>query len=62
VKLVRNVASGALAGAIGTAAMDRVLYARPRRDDGKDPRLALGGAAVSASFAALERAIAASAS
>jgi hypothetical protein len=36
VKLVRNVASGALAGAIGTAAMDLVLYARSRRDDGKD--------------------------
>jgi hypothetical protein len=36
VKFVRNVASGALAGAIGTAAMDLVVYARYRRDDGKE--------------------------
>jgi high-affinity K+ transport system ATPase subunit B len=36
VKLLRNVAIGALAGAIGTAAMDRVLYARSRRDDGTE--------------------------
>ena len=35
-KFVRNVAIGALAGAIGTAAMDLVLYARYRRDDGNE--------------------------
>ena len=35
-KLLRNVAIGALAGAIGTAAMDRVLNARSRRDDGTE--------------------------
>jgi hypothetical protein len=36
VRLVRNVAAGALAGAVGTAAMDALLYARYRRDGGKD--------------------------
>jgi hypothetical protein len=36
VKLLRNVAIGALAGAIGTSAMDFVLYARYRRDDGTE--------------------------
>lgn len=35
-KLVRNVGVGLLAGAVGTAAMDLVLYARYRRDGGKD--------------------------
>jgi hypothetical protein len=35
-RLVRNVAVGALAGAIGTAAMDLLLYARYRREDGKE--------------------------
>ena len=35
-RLVRNVVVGALAGAVGTAAMDLLLYARGRRDGGKD--------------------------
>jgi hypothetical protein len=35
-RLVRNVGAGALAGALGTAAMDLLLYARYRRDDGKE--------------------------
>jgi len=61
VKLVRNVASGALAGAINGGDGPRAVRALPtRRRQG--PPLALGGAAVSASFAALERVIAASAS
>jgi hypothetical protein len=34
-RLVRNVGVGLLAGAIGTAAMDLMLYARYRRDGGK---------------------------
>lgn len=34
--LVRRAAAGALAGAAGTAAMDRLLYRRYRRDGGKD--------------------------
>jgi hypothetical protein len=34
-KLLRNLASGALAGVIGTAAMDLVLYERYRRHGGK---------------------------
>ena len=34
--LVPRVAAGALAGAVGTAAMDLVLYRRYRHDDGKD--------------------------
>ena len=33
-KLVKSVGAGMLAGAIGTAAMDLVLYARYRRDGG----------------------------
>jgi hypothetical protein len=33
--LVRNLGAGLLAGAIGTAAMDLLLYARYRRDGGK---------------------------
>jgi hypothetical protein len=36
VRFVRNVAAGSVAGAIGTAAMDLLLYARYRRDGGKD--------------------------
>jgi hypothetical protein len=35
-KLLRNAGAGALAGAGGTAAMDLLLYARYRRDGGKD--------------------------
>ena len=35
-KLVRNAVAGALAGAVGTAAMDLLLYARYRRDEGKN--------------------------
>jgi hypothetical protein len=35
-KLLRNLATGALAGAVGTAAMDLVLYGRYRRHGGKD--------------------------
>jgi hypothetical protein len=35
-KLLRNLAAGALAGVVGTAAMDLVLYQRYRRDGGKD--------------------------
>jgi hypothetical protein len=35
-KVFRNVAAGALAGAAGTAAMDLLLYARYRRGDGKE--------------------------
>jgi hypothetical protein len=35
-KLVRNVGAGAVAGAVGTAAMDLLLYARYRRDGGKE--------------------------
>ena len=35
-KLVRNTAAGALAGGVGTAAMDLLLYARYRRRDGKE--------------------------
>jgi hypothetical protein len=34
--LVRNLGAGLLAGAIGTAAMDALLYERYRRDGGKD--------------------------
>ena len=34
--VVRNVGAGGLAGAGGTAAMDLLLYARYRRDEGKD--------------------------
>jgi hypothetical protein len=34
-KLVRNVGVGLLAGAVGTAALDLVIYARYRRDGGK---------------------------
>jgi hypothetical protein len=34
-RLVRNVGVGLLAGAVGTAAMDLVLYARYRRSGGK---------------------------
>src|SRR5215470_13990169 len=33
---VRQLVLGALAGAVGTAAMDYVLYLRYRRDGGKD--------------------------
>ena len=35
-RLVRSLGAGALAGAVGTAAMDLLLYARYRRDGGKD--------------------------
>jgi hypothetical protein len=35
-KLLRNVVAGALAGAVGTAAMDGLLYSRYRRDGGKE--------------------------
>ena len=35
-RLVRSVVRGALAGAVGTAAMDLLLYERYRRDGGKD--------------------------
>jgi len=35
-KAWRNLAAGALAGLVGTAAMDLVLYGRYRRDGGKD--------------------------
>jgi hypothetical protein len=35
-KLLRNLAAGALAGVLGTAAMDLLLYGRYRRDGGKD--------------------------
>ncbi|HYI34729.1 MAG TPA: hypothetical protein VEX88_14810 [Glaciibacter sp.] len=35
-RLVRNVGVGLVAGAIGTAAMDLVFYARYRRGGGKD--------------------------
>ena len=35
-KLVRNAVAGALAGAVGTAAMDLLLYTRYRRDEGKN--------------------------
>jgi hypothetical protein len=35
-RLVRNVVDGALAGAVGTAALDAVLYARSRRDGAKE--------------------------
>ncbi len=34
--LVRRAAAGALAGAAGTAALDRLLYSRYRRDGGED--------------------------
>ena len=34
-RLLRNLGAGALAGAIGTAAMDLLLYERYRRDGGK---------------------------
>ena len=34
--LVRRAVAGAFAGAVGTAAMDLLLYSRYRRDDGKD--------------------------
>jgi hypothetical protein len=34
---IRNLAVGALAGAVGTAAMDLVWYRRYRRNEGKDP-------------------------
>jgi hypothetical protein len=36
VRAVSNAVGGALAGAVGTAAMDLVLYTRYRRDGGKD--------------------------
>jgi hypothetical protein len=35
-RLLRNACAGALAGAVGTAAMDLLLYSRYRRDDGKE--------------------------
>jgi len=35
-RAARNVVAGALAGAVGTAAMDLLLYARYRRGGGKD--------------------------
>ena len=35
-QLVGRAARGAVAGAVGTAAMDLLLYRRYRRDDGKD--------------------------
>lgn len=35
-RLIRNVVAGAVAGAIGTAAMDRLLYQRYVRDGGMD--------------------------
>jgi hypothetical protein len=38
--IVRLVISGAMAGAVGTAAMDLLLYARQRRAGGKEPLLA----------------------
>jgi hypothetical protein len=34
-RLLRGIGAGALAGAVGTAAMDLLLYARYRRDGGK---------------------------
>jgi hypothetical protein len=34
-RLLRNLVAGALAGAVGTAAMDLLLYDRYRRDGGK---------------------------
>ncbi len=34
--VARGAAAGALAGAVGTAAMDLLLYSRYRRDDGTD--------------------------
>jgi hypothetical protein len=36
VRLVRNVVAGAVAGAVGTTAMDLLLYTRYRRGDGKE--------------------------
>jgi hypothetical protein len=36
-RLVRSLGAGVLAGAIGTAAMDLLLYQRYRRDGGKEP-------------------------
>jgi predicted cobalt transporter CbtA len=35
-RLLRDVGAGIVAGAIGTSAMDLLLYARYRRDGGKD--------------------------
>ena len=35
-RLIRNLAAGALAGAVGTAAMDFVLWSRYRRGGGKE--------------------------
>jgi hypothetical protein len=35
--IVRRLAAGALAGAVGTAAMDLLLYGRYRREGGKEP-------------------------
>jgi hypothetical protein len=35
-KLLRNLATGAIAGTVGTAAMDLLLYERYRRHGGKD--------------------------
>jgi hypothetical protein len=35
--LVRRLAAGAVAGAVGTAAMDLLLYRRYRREGGKEP-------------------------
>jgi hypothetical protein len=35
-RLARNVGAGALAGIVGTAAMDLLVYSRYRRGDGKD--------------------------
>ena len=35
-RLLRNVGAGVLAGAVGTSAMDLLLYARYRRGGGKD--------------------------
>jgi hypothetical protein len=37
--IVRRAVSGAIAGAVGTAAMDLLLYSRYRRGGGKDPLL-----------------------
>jgi hypothetical protein len=36
IKMLRNLAAGAIAGVVGTAAMDLLLYERYRRHGGKD--------------------------
>ena len=36
IKLLRNLAAGALAGGVGTAAMDLLLYERYQRPGGKE--------------------------